>query len=227
MALVASSVSYKDAAGLARLLKTLLDDVSAIHTQAALLYDHLNNPLTIDVGGGVGALKIAPVTAIQAIGFDAHDGTTSADNRPVRLGAQAKSALSGLTLVSADDISGLMADLDGALLTRSNASLADIVTGYASNTDGNSTEVLAAGATGIKHYLEWVILVNTHATQFAYVEMKDGTSAKCAIPVPPVGGAIFTPPRPIPGTAATAWNFDPSAATTTIICSVGGFKSKI
>jgi hypothetical protein len=31
---------------------------------------------------------------------------------------------------------------------------------------------------------------------------------------------------PLRGTAATAWNFDPSAATTTLICSMSGYQSK-
>lgn len=229
MAIVLGTLTYKDFAGVSKSIRTLIDNGVTPNElmPGGLLFDHLGQVLTIDAGGGLGgALKAALMTAPQVIGYDAHDGAVDANNRPVRMGAVAKAGLSGLTLVAADDISGLMADLDGALVAR-HQSLADIVSGNASNTDGTTTSVIASSGAGIKTYLSWVTLVNTHATTFAYVEMKDGTTVKATIPVPPSGGAIFQPPTPIPGSAATAWFFDPSAAVTTLICSAGGFKSKV
>ena len=117
-------------------------------------------------------------------------------------------------------------DLDSAQLVRTNGAIGDYVNGNANNTDGNSTQVLAAGAAGIKHYITDVTLTNTSASNI-YVELKDGASAKWTFPLPANGGVTHHFATPIGGTAATAWNFDPSAATSTVYCSVSGFKSKI
>ena len=154
----------------------------------------------------------------------AHDAADA--NGPLKVGTKAVAALSAQTLVAANDRSNAFSDLDGAVLVRHNTTLGDVVSGNASNTDGASTEVLAAAAAGIKHYLTTIILTNMHASSTIYVELKDGLTTKLTLPCPP-GGSVFNLPVPLPGTAATAWNFDPSAATTTIYCSVIGFKSKV
>lgn len=104
--------------------------------------------------------------------------------------------------------------------------LAEIVSGNANNTDGTSTEVIAAQGSGVKIYLTKVILTNMHASSTIYVEMKSATTVKATLPCPP-GGTVcsFDPPLP-PNAANEAWNFDPSAATTTIYCTAVGFTSK-
>ncbi len=111
-------------------------------------------------------------------------------------------------------------------ITRNNFALGDLVSGSTSNTDGSSTTVLAAGSTSIKHYITDVTITNT-STVSIYVELKDNTTVKWTFPVPAGGGVCKTLQSPLAGTANTAWNFDPSAAATTIYCSVSGFKSKV
>lgn len=157
-------------------------------------------------------------------GLVAHDSADSGN--PVKIGAKAKGTLSGVTLVAADDRADATADLDGALIVRGDRALGDLVSGNASNTDGTSTSVLAAGAAGVKHYITDVTITNTSASNI-YVELKDNTTVKWTFPVPANGGVTHHFASPLAGTAATAWNFDPSAATTTVYCSVAGFKSKI
>jgi hypothetical protein len=163
------------------------------------------------------------VTTLTGSGV-AHDGVDSGN--PHKIGAKASTSLSGLTLVANADRTDLFAGVDGVQITRPHCNLEDIVTGNASNTDGTSTSVIASSGAGIKTYLTSVILTNTSSSNI-YVEIKDGATTKLTIPVPANSGAIFNPPVPIPGTAATAWNFDPSAATTTVYCSAVGFKSKV
>lgn len=167
-----------------------------------------------------------PVRLADSSGYldVAHDAADSGS--PIKIGAKATTALSGLTLVSDGDRTNVFAGIDGVLITRPHCNLEGIVTGNASNTDGTSTQCIAAQSAGIKTYLTSVILTNTSSSNI-YVEIKDGSTTKLTIPVPANGGAIFNPPVPIPGTAATAWNFDPSAATTTVYCSMVGFKSKV
>ncbi len=154
----------------------------------------------------------------------AHDGVDAGE--PVKIGGKATASLSGETMVAANDRTNARFGIDGVQIIRPHTNLEDIVTGNASNTDGTSTQCIAAQAAGIKTYLTSIVLTNMSATNI-YVEIKDGTTVKMTIPVPANSGAIVPLPVPIPGTAATAWNFDPSAAATTIYCSMVGFKSKV
>jgi hypothetical protein len=142
------------------------------------------------------------------------------------MGAKATASLSALTLVADNDRTNLFSGLDGAQIVRPHCNLEDIVTGNANNTDGASTQCIAAQAAGIKTYLTSIILTNTSSSNI-YVEIKDDATVKVTIPLPANSGAIFNPPVPIPGTAAKAWSFDPSAAATTVYCSMIGFKSKL
>lgn len=145
---------------------------------------------------------------------------------PTKVGSKAIAGQSTATLVAAGDRVENYAGLDGVKLMRPHCGLEDIVTGNATNTDGTSTQCIAAGAAGIKTYLTSVVLANTSATAIT-VDIKDGTTVKTSLPLPAGSGCIYNPPVPIPGTAATAWNFDPSAAATTVTCSMIGFKSKV
>jgi len=175
---------------------------------------------TWNVGTVTGVTTVSTLTG----GGVAHDAADSGN--PVKVGTKAEDALSSVTLVSAGDRADAMSDLDGALLTRSNYALGDLVNGNASNTDGASTSVIAAQGAGIKTYITDITLTNTSSSNI-YVELKDGTSVKWTFPVPANSGVTKAFLSPLAGTANTAWNFDPSAATTTVYCSASGFKSKI
>lgn len=175
------------------------------------------------VAGSATIGSLSTVTTLTNGGV-AHD--TADSGNPHKIGTKSVATLSTQTLVAANDRSNVFSDLDGAVLIREDATLGDQVNGTASNTDGTSTQVLAAGASGIKHYITDVTLANTSASDI-YVELKDGSTAKWVFPVPANGGVTHQFRTPLGGTAATAWNFDPSAAATTVYCSVSGFKSKI
>lgn len=170
---------------------------------------------------------LATVTTVTTLtgGGIAHDSADSGN--PHKIGAKASTSLSGLTLVANADRTDLFAGVDGVQITRNHTNLEDIVVGNASNTDGTSTEVIAAAGSGIKQYLTSVTLTNMSATGI-YVEMKSGTTVRWRFPVPANSGVThrFDPPLP-PNAANEAWNFDPSAAATTIYCSAMGFKSKV
>lgn len=170
-----------------------------------------------------GTWNVGTVTTLTGAGV-AHDVADSGN--PHKIGTKSVAALSAQTLVAANDRSNAFSDLDGAIITRGNSTLGDVVSGNASNTDGTSTQVIAAGAAGIKHYITDVTITNTSASNI-YVELKDGATAKWTFPVPANSGVTHSFSTPLAGTAATAWNFDPSAATTTVYCSASGFKSKV
>ncbi len=179
-----------------------------------------------DLGSGTGGSATERVIIDSSqVDTTAHDAVDS--GTPPKIGAVAIAGLSTATLVSAGDRTNVYADIDGALIVHLHCALEDIVSGTASNTDGTSTQCIAAQSTGIKTYLASIILSNTSATA-AEVVIKDGTTAKFTLPVPAnTSGVVYNPPLPWPGSAATAWNFDPTGAFTTITCSMLGFKSKV
>ncbi len=112
---------------------------------------------------------------------------------------------------------------DGNLQQTSFNPYANVLSGNASNTDGTSTAVIAAQS-GLKTYLTDVTITNTSAAM-VYVEMKDGATTKWTFPVPAAGGVTFSFTSPIKGSTNTAWNFDPSAAASTIYCSAAGYTA--
>jgi hypothetical protein len=153
-----------------------------------------------------------------------HDSVDSGS--PYKQGGRAVAGMSGITLVAAADRTDFLGGLDGAQYVRPHCGLEDIVTGNATNTDGTSTSCIASSGAGVKTYLTSVVLCNTSATAIT-VDIKDGSTTKISLPLPAGSGCVFNPPVPVPGTAATAWSFDPSAAATTVTCSMVGFKSKV
>lgn len=209
----------------------LTDDCTTGHAQImklAIATDGSATLIPADASGllvNLGANNDVTVTgSVTALGDVAHD--TGDSGNPQKIGAKAIAGLNGATLVAAADRTDLFAGIDGALIVRPYCCLEDIVTGTASNTDGASFSVIAAGAAGIKHYITSITIVNTSTTAI-FCEIKDNATTKIVIPVPAQGGATVNLPVPIPGTAATAWNCDPSAATTTVYCTMVGFKSKV
>ncbi len=178
--------------------------------------------------GKVGIDQTTPGTTNLVVATSAGDiANDAADSgNPVKIGSKAIAGQSTVTLVAAADRVENYAGLDGVKLVRPHCGLEDIVTGNATNTDGTSTQCIAAQAAGIKTYLTSIVLCNTSATAIT-VDIKDGSTVKVSLPLPAGSGCIFNPPVPIPGTAATAWNFDGSAAATTVTCSMVGFKSKV
>lgn len=110
------------------------------------------------------------------------------------------------------------------LMNSNNGSASNAVSGNASNTDGTSTSLIAAQGAGVATIITDVTITNTSASNI-YVELKDGTTAKWTFPVPANGGVTHNFHTPLRGTANTAWNFDPSAAATTVFCSASGFKA--
>lgn len=184
-----------------------------------------------DTMRSVSAAKPLPVQlqastgATEVVGDSAHDDPVAGN--PVRVGAFAEASVSGRTLVADGDTTNLLAGLDGVQIVRNHTNLEDIVVGNASNTDGASTEVIAAAGAGIKQYLTAITLINSSAS-FAYCEVRSGTTVRWRFPVPATGGVTHSWDPPLPPNAANeAWNFDMSAATTTAYCSMEAFKSKV
>lgn len=165
----------------------------------------------------------------QAVGNAAHAATDSGN--PIKTGARATATLSTVTLVAATQRTDNMADLDGALIVRSQATLGDYVTGTATISTKTATQVIASQGSGVRCYLTAVTISNSGTTSVD-VELQSGTTrwilpAPCGTAGINLGGVTHNfGVYGLPGTAATAWNFLPSA-TTTLKVSALGFRTKI
>lgn len=176
-------------------------------------------PLEIDASGRLHVNASAGVA-----GDIAHDATDSGN--PLKVGTKAAATLSTATLVADADRANAISDLDGARITRADATLGDVSSGAIDNTDGASTAVIAAAGSGVRTYLTDFTLSNS-AAGATIVDIKDGSTVKWTVNLP--GGATVTHSfrTPIAGTANTAWNVDARTAVTTLHASFAGFKSKV
>lgn len=184
-------------------------------------------PLITDASGRVhtkAVMSKSDGTVVDPVAAVAHDAVDSGE--PNKVGGRAIAGLSTATLVSAADRTDFLAGLDGAQIIRPHCGLEDIVSGRATDTAAASTAGIAAQGVGVKTYLTSIILTNSSATNIT-VNILDGASVKLTLPVPANSGCVFNPPVPLGGTANTAWNFQGSAAATTLTCSMIGFKSKV
>jgi hypothetical protein len=196
--------------------------VSAQHVQRVAAAIRTADGTAVDLPGDSANGLDVDVTRASISGDVADDAADSGS--PLKTGGKARTA--ERTAVAANDRVDAWYDTAGRQVTRPNSLLEDLVNGNASNTDGTSTQVIATSGAGVKTYITDVTISNTSSSNI-YVELKDGTTVKWTFPVPANGGVTHHFASPIPGTANTAWNFDPSAATTTVYCSAAGFKSKI
>lgn len=179
---------------------------------------------TIDAALPAGTNNIGE---IDVIGDVAHDAADSGE--PVKVGAYATASIEGLTQVAEADRTNLIADLNGALITRPYTTPEEILSERISNTDGAATAftTFAAGGAGIHNYVTTIIVHNSSATD-GYVDIRDGAagSVLMTIPLPAAGGAVINLPVPLKGSANTALAYDVSAALTTVYISLVGYQAQ-
>lgn len=214
-------------------LTTITDAVAVTNAGLTELAAAINGSSQLDVNIAASgatltvashAVTNAGTFAVQAAGDVAHD--TGDSGAPVKVGAKATSAITGITAVANNDRTQLYAGLDGVLITRENANLESLSRGTAAITDGSSTSVIAAAGAGIKTYITDVIISNSSAT-YVTVDIRDGTagSVMATFPAPATSGCVHKLGSPIAGTANTAVAADPSAAASTVTITLLGFKS--
>lgn len=172
----------------------------------------------VSADGDYATLQIDSAGKLWVNAGAAADNAAAVGN-PVRIGHVYNTAVQAY---GNGDIADLQATVEGFNRVSLFNSYGNLVSGNANNTDGASTEVIAAQAAGVRTYVTDVTITNTSASMI-YVELKDGTTVKWTFPVPATGGVTHRFAVPLRGTAATAWNFDPSAATTTVYCSAAGY----
>jgi hypothetical protein len=170
---------------------------------------------------------VATVTALTGGGI-AHDAADSGN--PHKIGARAVSSLEAQTAVAANDLTDLLADVDGVLIQKPCTTFGDILSDRVADTGGTSTAFtnLGAGGTGVRNYVTMIHCYNSSATP-GFVDIRDGAAGAVlfTVGIPAGGGAVI--PFPVPlrqPTTNTALAYDVSAALTTVYISVVGFQSK-
>jgi hypothetical protein len=178
-----------------------------------------------------GVTTVTTVTTVGTLtgGGIAHDSADSGN--PVKVGARAATTLSDDTMIANGDRSDMVADLDGALITRLGFPMGDHISENVSNTNGTSTAFSNFGAVAsTRSVIYGYSIFRTDAgTTPIYVDFRDGTAGAVlwSVVLPPNGGANLASPVPLfKTTANTALAFDVSAATTTVYISVTGCKTK-
>lgn len=202
-------------------------------------------PVTGDFTANIGSLEFDGNGNLKVTIIDSGDNATSfvddggiahdesdSTSKPLKIGAKAVSALSGVTLVTAADRTNVYADLAGRLITAP-CPTGDLVSGVATISDGSSTQVIAAQASGIAVVITSCIVNNSDADTGGYIEIKDGTTVKAVMPCPAAinsagsAGSQFHFSPGILGTAATAWNADPSGTIDAVKVTLIGYKIKV
>lgn len=224
---MADNVDYTPGSG-----KTIgTDEVATVHYQRVKI-----------VWGPDGTVNDADVASgkpipVQLRGSDGSDvslsddvthGSADGTTKPIKIGGRASAGINGKTAVSADQRTNAAIDTLGRLIIMMNGGAEDGIQGGASNTDGTSTQFIAASGATLKNYLSLVDLSNTHATTSVMVALKSGTTTMWRVNVPPGGRRLVWPGRGLaPNAANEAWNFDPDSAVTTIECYGYGYKSPV
>lgn len=87
-----------------------------------------------------------------------------------------------------------------------------------------AVEIVAAGATGVRHYVETLIVANSHPTIGTIVQLLDGATVKAQCPAGPgYGGCVVNFPTPIRGTAATGLSCKNLTTGAAVRCTLTGF----
>lgn len=198
--------------------------------------------LTANAGVTIGAVELAAaqtlatVTTVSTVttcstlsgGGVAHDGVDSGN--PVKVGARAALTLSDDTIVANADRTDLVSDGDGALITRDQFPLADLVSERVTDTGGTSTAFsnFTTGA-NTRNIVTAIAVYNSSATA-GTVDFRDGTAGAVlwTMPIPAGGGSVMGGTLPLfKTTANTALAYDVSGALTTVTISISGFRSKV
>jgi hypothetical protein len=212
-----SDVDITEGSGLKVASHTISEDAVTKHIQRVNINHSDGTALTDGTGLLISTSQLDPTVA--------HDAADS--GAPYKQGFKATTSISAKTMVANDDRTDGFAGIDGVQIIRTHCNLEDIVSGTASNTDGTSTEVIAAAGANIKQYLTRVSLSNTSSSA-VMVALKSGSTTRWRVLVPGPSGREFDFDPPLkPNAANEAWNFDPDSATTTVECSMNGFKSKV
>lgn len=171
---------------------------------------------------------VSTVTALTTLtgGGVAHDGADAGN--PIKTGARATTA--DITAVAAADRTDTLSDTIGYGLVRPYALHENLTQGATAAITGTaSTEVIAAGAAGVRNYITSLTVINSHATVSTVVEIRDGAATVIhrGYALAAGGGYVVTFPTPLRGTAATAINAFAITTGSNVYVSGSGYRAAV
>ena len=181
---------------------------------------------TVVAGAVVGGeMVVAQGTAsslnAQMVGNVAHDAAASGN--PLQVAGEARST--ERAAVASADVSRLITDLAGKLITLPYANPEIFLRGREETTSaGNSTQLIAAQGASTRIYVTSLLVNNDSATNTS-VNLQEGSSTILAtIPAPTVGGAVISFPVPIKLTENAALGYSVNDAVSTITVTALGYS---
>lgn len=174
--------------------------------------------------GGDGTATDASTTNPLPVGGAAdHDAAIA--GYPLRVGATAINATQ--TAVATGDTCNLTSDLNGKLIVLPYSIPQNLISGQTAGITGTSdTEVIAAGASGVRNYVTTIVVTNAHATVSTVVNIKDGSTTKLSgFAKADGGGFTVNLASPIQGTAATAINAACVTTGSNVLVFCSGYRS--
>jgi hypothetical protein len=177
----------------------------------------------ISAGQGMAVYGVGGSMTAIAAGSQAHDAATA--NNPVTIGGRAINVMP--TAVSATgDVTNLYSTMHGALVVREHCIPEASWTYTGVQTNITATAAKAAGATGIRNYVNGFQFQNTNATA-TEIQILDGAtviwkayaSANMTMPV------NITFDQPLRGTAATALNVNAGTTGANVYINVQGYQA--
>lgn len=164
-------------------------------------------------------------TAVDTLGRQLITGQVAHDapftGNPVMLAGYAATTFP-TGVGSGGDATNLISDVFGRLVVAPYSTPGNNARGYATNTDGNAFEVIAAGGGTIRIAVTTITVGNSHASTSTFVEIKSGATNQWLVHLPPNSSQTITFPSPLIGGQNVNWNCDPGAAVTTIYCAISG-----
>jgi len=220
--------------GIARLGPTNADGEAADATNRSLITKgrlYVWNGTTWDrMPGDAANGADVDVTRMPGLAGDvAHDGSDSGN--PVKIGAKAETALSGITLVADGDRTNLYSDADGVLYVKPLCGYGDIKqNGGQTLTGTTSTAVTNLGATASSYNYVTEISIWNYSAVDTYIKLQDGNGGTqfWVFPAPALGGCCQTFNVPLKQPSSnTALYMAEGGAANGIIVSIKGFQSKV
>lgn len=167
----------------------------------------------------------ASTNTIEVVGDVAHDAGVAGN--PVQTGGYASNNIEGVTQVANGDLTRTVHDLNGVQVVRPHTTLEEIQSVRTTNTDGNSTSLVAAAGSGVHNYLSTITIWNSSSTD-GFVDLRDGTAGSVlyTLPAPQTGGCTVSFPVPLKFGDNTAIAYDASGAISTIYISAVFFQAQ-
>ncbi|QJW93267.1 hypothetical protein [Frigoriglobus tundricola] len=122
-------------------------------------------------------------------------------------------------------VSQVITDLVGKLITLPYCNPEAMVSGTGSATNTANTSVIAAQGSGVRIYVTSIVITNTSATN-TFVNILDGTTTKLVYPAAAGGGAVHTLAVPLRLSANSALQFSAGNSASTVYVSAIGYTGR-